>query len=104
MLAVGEYDARDCHAVLVLHRIANDGVGVLAAFPIRHDIEGALVVALVDIRLMYELVDAYGVCAFHFYGFGLFCLDGDVATIAQLLAAALLSMSTTSPISSSIIC
>jgi hypothetical protein len=44
------------------------------------------------------------VCAFHFYGFGLFCLDGDVATIAQLLAAALLSMSTTSPISSSTIC
>ena len=61
MLAVGEDDAGQRHPSLVLHGVADDGEGLLAALAVRHDVIGTLVVALVDLLLGHELVDVDGV-------------------------------------------
>ena len=104
VLAVGEHDAGQRDAALVLHGIADDGERLLAALAVRHDVVGPLVVALVDFLFGHELVDVDGVRALDLDRFELLGLDLDVLAAGQLIAAALVVLSTTRPVSSSTIC
>ena len=87
--AVGEDDAGQRHAALVLHGVADDGECLLAALAVRHDVVGPLVVALVDLFFGHELVDVDGVRALELDGVDLLGLDLDVLALGQLVAPAL---------------
>jgi hypothetical protein len=77
VLAFGKHDARQRHPPLVLHGIA-DGEGFLAAFAVRHDVIGTLMVSLTDLLLRYEGVDVDGMRALDLDGFQLLGFDLDV--------------------------
>ena len=89
MLAVGEHDAGQRHPALVLHGVADDGEGLLAALAVRHDVVGPLVVALVDLLLRHELVDVDGVRALELDRVDLLGLDLDVLALGELVAPSL---------------
>ena len=78
------------HAALVLHGVADDREGLLAALAVRRDVVGTLVVALVDLLFGHELVDVDGVRALELDGFQLLGLDLDVLALGDLVAAPLL--------------
>ena len=93
------------HSALVLHGVADDGEGLLAALAVRHDVIGPLVVALVDLLLGHELVDVDRVRALELDGVDLLGLDLDVLALGELVAAALVAPCRRRlPVSSSTIC
>ena len=84
MLAVGEDDACERHAALVLHGIADHREGFLAALAIGNDVVGPLVVALVDLLLGHELVDLNRVRVLKFDRLDLLRLDLDELARGEL--------------------
>jgi hypothetical protein len=89
MLAVGEHDAGQCDAALVLHGVADDREGLFAGLAIWHDVVGTLVVALVDLVLGHELVDLDHVRVLELDGVNLLGLDLHVLALGYFVAAAL---------------
>jgi hypothetical protein len=104
MLAVREHDAGERDLALVLHGVADYGEGFLSALAFGDDVVRALIVALVDVFLGDELVDVDRVRALDLDRLKLLGLDLDILAARQLVAAALSSLSTTLPVSSSTIC
>ena len=90
MLAIGENDARERNAILVLHRVADHGESVNTRFAVRCDIIGIIQIASVDFVARHEAVDVDRVRAFDLNGFQLVFFDLDERSFLHLIAARLL--------------
>ena len=80
---------RERHPALVLHGIADNGERLLAGLAVRHDVIGAVEVALVDLIDGHELVDVERVRALDLDGLDLLGLDLDVLALGDFVAATL---------------
>jgi hypothetical protein len=85
VLSVGEDDPCQRHAAFVLHGVADNAVGFLAALAIRHYVIRPLVVTLVDFLFGHELVDFDGVRVLVLDGLDLLSLDFDEFALSQLV-------------------
>ena len=75
VLAVGQHDAGERDAVLVLHGVADHGKGVDAGLAVRDDVIGMVEIALVDLVLWHKTVDVDGVVALDLDGVELVLFD-----------------------------
>jgi hypothetical protein len=90
MLAVGQNDAGQRDAPLVLHGVAYHRECVDAGLAVGRDVIGAVDKALVDLVHRDKAVDIDGMGAFDLDGFQLLLVDLDVFALLQLITAALL--------------
>jgi hypothetical protein len=89
MLAVGQNDARQRHAIPILHGVADHGECVDAGLSVGCDVVRVIDVALVDFILRHEAVDVDGMGAFDSNGFQFVVFDLDIFALFQLITTAL---------------